>query len=208
MKITLITPLLAGLLLLGSFPTSGRGQSAQKIAIINLKTVFEGYFKTKAADATLKERAGEFDREKKALVDQYQKLTGEYKIAIEDANNQAISGDERDKRKKTAEGKLFEVREMEQTIQQFDRQAVATLDEQERRLRDKILEEIQVLVNEQAIAGEYSIVFDVASESRNRTPVILFSNGRDDLTDPVLKALNAKAPPGLATTEAKPDTAK
>jgi Skp family chaperone for outer membrane proteins len=150
-----------------------------------------------AADATLKERAGEFDKEKKALVEDYKKLTEQYKLAVEDANNQAISADEREKRKTVAESKLVQIREMEQTITQFDRQAMATLEEQENRMRGKILEEIQVVVDEQAKAGSYTLVFDVASESRNRTPIILFSSGQDDLTEAVLKALNAKAPTGL-----------
>jgi Skp family chaperone for outer membrane proteins len=172
-------------------------QADQRIAVVNLRSVFDGYYKTKAADAALKERAGEFDKEKKALLEQYQKLSGEYKQAVEDANNQAISAEEREKRKKTAEGKLVEAREMEQTITQFDRQAETSLGEQERRVRTKLLEEIQVVIEAKAKAGKFTLVLDTAAESRNRTPIILFTAGEADLTDPVLTELNSTAPPGF-----------
>jgi len=165
------------------------------VAVIDLKEVFEGYYKTRAADASLKERAGEFDKEKKTMLEQYQALTEAYKAAVEDANNQAIAAEERERRKKAAENKLIEVREMEQAIQQFDRQALTTLDEQERRIRAKLLEEIQVVVETKAKAGKFSLVIDTAAETRNKTPMVLFTDGQNNLTSIVLTELNATAPP-------------
>lgn len=168
----------------------------QRIAVINLRTVFDGYYKTKAADATLKERTGEFKKEKTAMVDQYQKLTEDYKKAMEDANNQAISAEEREKRKTLAEDSLLEVKQMEQALQQFDRQAFATLDEQEQRMREKLLKEIQEVIDAKAKEGNFTLVLNTAAETRSSNPSVLFTSGQDDLTEAVLKDLNTKAPPG------------
>ena len=178
----------------------------QRIAVINLRTVFDGYYKTKAADATLKERTGEFKKEKTAMVEDYQKLTEDYKKAMEDANNQAISADEREKRKKAAEDSLLEVKQMEQALQQFDRQAFATLDEQEQRMREKLLKEIQEVIDVKAKEGNFTLILNTAAETRNSNPSVLFSSGQDDLTDAVLKDLNAKAPPGYLDSIAAPQT--
>ena len=51
----------------------------------------------------------------------------------------------------------------------------------------------------------FALVVDMAAETPNSTPVVLYSNGDNDLTDPVMAQLNAGAPP----EEAKPaDTKK
>src|SRR6266478_6559703 len=90
-----------------------------KIAIVDLRKVFDDYYKTKSADATLKDRAGDIEKERKALTDQYQKLSEDYKKALDGANDQAVSADEREKRKKSAESKLIEIKELEQNLTQF-----------------------------------------------------------------------------------------
>jgi len=123
-----------------AFCTLGLSSYGQaKIAIVDLRKVFDDYYKTKAADNTLKDRAGDLEKERKALTDQYQKLTEDYKKALDGANDQAVSSDEREKRKKTAESKLLEIKELEQNLTQFDRQSRTTLEEQQRRMRENIL---------------------------------------------------------------------
>src|SRR5438067_2087727 len=101
-----------------------------KLAVIDLQKVFDGYYKTKAADALIKDRASDLDKQKKGLIEQYQKATDDYKKALDDANNQAVSADEREKRKKSAEASLLEAKRMDESITQFDRTARATLQEQ------------------------------------------------------------------------------
>ena len=177
----------------------------QKIAIIDLKKVFDDFYKTKIADAAIKDEGASLDKDRKALTDQYQKLADDYKKALEDANNQAISFDEREKRKKAAEGKLIEINEIEQSIKQFDRTARGNLEEKQTIARQKILKEIQTIVNNKAKAGGYALVLDSAAEAASRTAVILYTNGQDDLTTAVLKELNANAPSDLPKTDKKED---
>ena len=165
-----------------------------KIGTIDLRKVFDDYYKTKAADANLKDRATDLDKERKALMDQYQKVTDDYKKALDGANDQAVSADEREKRKKTAEGKLLEIKETEQNVNQFDRQSRTTLEEQQRRMRDNILGEIRTVINAKAKAGGYTMVIDSAAESINKTPILLYTNGENDITGVVLAQLNANAP--------------
>lgn len=183
------------LLTLGFTGLLALSASAQsKIAIVDLRKVFDDYYKTKAADANLKEKAGELDKERKNLMDQYGKLREDYKKALDGANDQAVSADEREKRKKSAESKLLEIKELEQTIDQFDRQSRTSLEEQQRRMRDNILKEIQNVISAKAKSGNFSLVLDTASESFNKTPIVLYTNGENDLTAAILKELNQGAP--------------
>ena len=170
------------------------GAAEQKIAIIDLQSVFTNFFKTKIADAAIRDEATALDKDRKTLTDQYQKLTEDYKKALEDASNQAISADERDKRKKAAEGKLIDINDLEQQIKQFDRTARGNLEEKQRMARDKILIQIRSVVTTRAQAGKYTLVLDTAGEGLSRTPVVFFNNGEHDITSEVLKALNADAP--------------
>jgi len=180
----------------------------QKIATIDLKKVFDDYFKTKLADAQIKEEATGLDKDRKALTEQYQKLTDDYKKAVDDANNQAVSGEEREKRKKSAEGKLIEINDLEGVIKQFDRTARGNLEEKQRIAREKLLTEIKAIVTAKVKAGGYTMVLDTAGEGLSRTPVVFFSTGEHDLTTSVLAQLNANAPPDLLKSEGRKEDKK
>jgi len=177
-----------------------------KIGIIDLKRVFDEYYKTRLADASIKDEASGLDKDRKTMTDDYQKSIEEYKKALEEANNQAISADEREKRKKEAEGRLIKVNEIEQNIKQFDRTARGNLEEKQRLAREKILAEIRTVVNEKSKAGGYTLVLDIAAEGLSRTPVVFYTAGADnDITTGVLAQLNLTAPPDLLRLEEKKD---
>ena len=73
----------------------------QKLATIDLRQVFDNYWKTKQADTALKDKAGDLDGDRKKMIDQYTKLKADYKTALEKANEQAVSAEEREKLKKS-----------------------------------------------------------------------------------------------------------
>ncbi len=177
----------------------------EKIATVDLRKVFDGYWKTKQANAALKERGDEMEKELKGLVADFESGKQEYQTLLESANDQAASITERERRKKKAEDKLKSLREDEQNIQQFQRQARTTIDEQQRRMRDNILEEVKATITSLAKSGGFTLVFDTAADTPNRTPVILYTSDPDDLTDAVLSQLNATAP---ADMEKEADTSK
>lgn len=180
-----------------------------KFGVINLKKVFDGYWKTKQADGQLKDRAAEFDKQRKDLVDSYQKANEEYQTLLTGASDQALSSEEQDRRKKLAEAKLREIKEIETQISQFDRTARTTLTEQQRRMRDAILREIQDVINVKAKAASYAYVWDSAAESVNNTPILVYHQGENDLSDEVLSQLNANAPANFLTpAQEKPEAAK
>ena len=167
-----------------------------KIAIIDLRKVFDTYYKTKAATESLKQRGADLDKEMNAMTAQRQKAAEEYKQALEEANNMAISAEEREKRKKAAETKLRQIQDLEQAMAQFRAQANTTMEEQQRRMRENIVGEIRAVISVKAKAEGYNLVLDVAGESTSSIPVVVYHSGQPDLTDEVLAQLNANAPPG------------
>jgi outer membrane protein len=190
------------------FALSSAVQAQPKIATVDLRKIFEGYFKTKQADAQLRDRGADAEKQYKGMLEDYQKASEEYKKLVESANDQAVSSDEREKRKKSAETKVLELNEIEKTLTQFKREKQSTFEEQKRRMRDQIVREIREQINNKSRAAGYTLVLDTSAESINQAPFILFTAGQNDLTDEILSQMNIAAPPGVLDADNKDTKAK
>lgn len=179
-------------LMLCVFSSSALAQN--RVATVDLRKVFDGYWKRKQAEAALKERETELKKELDGLRESLKKLTEDYQKSLAEVNDQAVSAEERDRRKQSAQLKLKEIKESEDTIKQFVTQADASLLEQKRRMRDGLLESIRATVSAKAKSSGYGLVVDTAAETPNGTPVVVYSSGENDITEEVLKQLNAGAP--------------
>lgn len=179
---------------------NGAAFAEPKIATMSLAKAFDGYWKTKQADAALKDRQAELKKSETEMADSWNKAKEEYQKLAAAASDQAVSADERDKRKRDAEGKLKDMKDIESNAAQFQRQAGAILQEEKSRKTKNLLDEIKLAVAGRAKAGGYTLVLDSDS--------VLFTSGESDITDAVLTQLNASAPPELSKPEAKKDEPK
>src|ERR1044072_769356 len=116
------------LLALGLLSTAPLRAAEQKIGIIDLKKIFDGYYKTRQADAQLKERVADADKVMKGMGEDYEKARDEYKKLIDSSNDQAFSADDREKRKKSAEGKIAELQDLERSVRPFPSTTQTTLE--------------------------------------------------------------------------------
>ena len=187
---------------------TGSAWAETRIGTVDLRKVFEGYWKKKQAEAQLKDRQADMEKEDKNMLEDYKKMKEEYQNLLSSANDQAASPEERDKRKKATEDKLKQLKDLEDTIRQYETQARNTLLDQSQRTRSKIIDESRTVVSAKARTAGYSLVIDTAAESANATPVILFTNNENDITDAIIKELNAAAPADLPRTEEKPPDKK
>ena len=175
-----------------------------KIGTVDLRKVFDKYYKTIQSTASLKLEAADMEKERKQLMDNAEKHKNDWQKLIDKANDQAVSPDERDKSKKEAEQKYIELENDKQSITEFDRVASSRLREKELQRRDDIVKEIRQLPNADAKAAGYTMVLDPSGESQNMVPVVLYTNGQNDLTEALIKELNATAPPGALDTNSAP----
>ena len=166
----------------------------QKIATVDLQQVFEKYYKTVRSTAALKQEAADMQKERQSMADDAKKQETEWQKLLEKSDDQALSAEERAKSKTAAAEKLNEVKTAEQYIQKYDSISGAKLREKERQRRDDIVKEIHAVLDADAKAGGYTLVLDVSGESANMAPVVLYSKGVNDLTESLIKELNAGAP--------------
>ena len=195
--------IIPGLLVIGCLCQAAVG-AEMRIGTIDLRKVFEGYWKKKQAEAQLKDRQADMEKEDKNMLEDYKKLKDDYQNLLNSANDSAISLEERDKRKQLAEAKLKQLKDLEETVRQYETTARNTLLDQTQRTRTKILDEIRNVVSARAKAAGYTLVIDTASESANATPVVMFTSNENDITDVILKELNASAPVEGPKAEEKP----
>jgi len=159
-----------------------------KIASVDMEKIFKGYWKTKQAEVALNKRVADLQKEIKDMADGLDKAQADYNQLLDQANDQALSAEERGKRKEAAADKLKEMNNSKGAIDQFNRQAQSQVLDQRQRMTANLLSEIQKAVGDKAKAGSYTLVVNSAI-----TDAVVYSSG-DDLTDAVLKQLNAGAP--------------
>lgn len=203
---TTIKMIMAALVLMVAVTAPARAQGTLRIGTIDLRKVFDNYWKRQQAEAALKERGSAMDKELKGFMDDYSKTKEEYNKLIQASQDQSKSQDERDKSKSAAEAKLLEIRTSENTIRTYEENAKEQLDAQKKRMRESLLQDIQTAVSAKAKTSGYTMVIDTAADSFNQTPVVLYSNGDNDMTDAILAQLNAGAPPPPADTNAPPSS--
>ena len=118
----------------------------------------------------LKDLENDLKKELSSLRDSHKKLTEDYQKLLADANDQAVSTDERDKRKKSAEAKLRDIKENEDTIKGYVTQADERLMLQRRRMRETILNEIRTMINAKAKAGKPKAAAKAPARAKNGRP--------------------------------------
>jgi outer membrane protein len=177
---------------------------SSKVATADLRKLFDNYWKTKQAQAAIQDRAAQLDKDDKSMKDDFKKAGDDYQQLLAQANDQAVSDAERDRRKQAAADKLKQLEDRRTAIAQYENQAQATLNDQRQRMREKILALIQTQVNAAAKTGGYTLVIDTAAETVNGTPTVIYHTAENDITDAVLKQLNAGAPIDLTATNSAP----
>ena len=182
-----------------------------KVGVINLTKVFDEFWRTKQADAQIKDRLAEFEKMGQSMYDDYKKANEEFGKQIEAANDPALSKEEADKRRKDLDKKRKDILEMESNIKQFQSNSQRALMEQRGRVRESILRDVRGVLEEKSKAGGYATVLDVSALSANGTPVVIYTTltgGESDLSELVAKTLGATTPPDITKGDASKVDAK
>ena len=161
----------------------GTTASAQvKVATLDLQKVFDGYWKTKQISDNLQGQGKEYEEQREKLVQQYQKLNEEFRVLREAIEDPAASELGKEKRTKEADAKLAEIRELEQSINDYDNTTRTQITETQNRMKKNIVREIRETVAGIARKDNYNMVLDIAALARTDTPIVLYHDGSADIT--------------------------
>lgn len=162
----------------------------QRVVFVDLDRAFSEFYKTKLADAQLKEQADEFNEERKKMMGAYEKLQQAFNTVRDEAQNTVLSDDVRTQKRNEAEEKLVEMRDYESRIRTFDESRRKQLDDQSRRMRKRIVDEIRQAVESYAKTEGYDAVVDSSGQSLNGVEIVIYTDPKIDITDNLLEILN------------------
>jgi outer membrane protein len=172
-----------------------------KIGVIDLAKSFSEYYKTKEAEALLKERMAGFQKEATDMRADYQKLVDEINKLKDEAQDKTLNETARKEKGEALRIKVQDAGNMERKMQEFATTRQRQMEDQQGRMRKGIIDEITKVVNDMAAKEKYNFVFDKSGGSLNSgLPTLLFVNGVDDLTDKVISQINANKPAGSAAS--------
>ena len=185
-------------------------QEPIKIATIDLLKAFDSYWKTKLSNDQLKERGADFDKARIGMIEDLSLLEKEHNSLNASAQDPANSDEKRSTDLKKAQEKYTEFKRLEQQVIEFNKNAQKTLAGQTRRLRKGRLEEIQEVISAKAKELGYDLVIDSSQDVLlPRTPTVLYTNGKNDITTMIIDILNKDAAGKYKPTEpAKPTPEK
>ena len=191
------------------FAATATAQEPVKIATVDLLKAFDSYWKTKLSNDQLKERGADFDKARIGMIDDLNLLREDYNRLNASIQDQANSEEKRADDQKKAQVKLAEYKRLEQQIIEFNKNAQKTLADQTQRLRKGRLEEIQEVVSAKAKELGYDWVIDSSQDVMlPRTPTVLYTNGKNDLTAVVMGILNEAASGKYKPSRSRPSQAR
>lgn len=190
------------LLLLSTFLTLclGAAPAAKaadlKLAVVDMQQVFKEYYKTKEADVRLKEVLASYQKEYQDMMADYQKMVDEAQKLRASTQDTTLDVKVRDEKTKAMQAKVQDLQNTERKIREFDVTRRKQLDDQSSRMRKNIVDEITKVINTIGARDKYNLILDKSGMSLNGTPSALYVDGVTDVSDEIIKTMNATAPKG------------
>ena len=168
--------------------------AATAIGVISLEKVYNGYWRTDVENKKLKSKQEEaLDRIKK-LEESLRKEGTVLGNMIKAMQDPRLAAAERSNRQKQVQTKQKELQQMQDAIQGFRERTRKDLELDMRKEREQIMEEIQQIVSTEAKKRKLNLVLDEAARSAAIAPIVIFTDGENDLTEEVLRQLNLSDP--------------
>jgi outer membrane protein len=200
---------LPALILALAFGSATASAQAIKMGTVDMKKVFESYYKTKDAEAKINEARNAAKKELEDRMDIAKKSLEEVKKLDEDIAKPELSREAKDQKQKLRSEKAGELQNMDREIREFQQSREKQLQEQSVRMRAGIVDDINKVVAEKVKADSFDLVLDKSGPSLNGVPIVLYARDSFDFTDAVVSALNknkgsaAEPPAALPATPVK-----
>lgn len=168
--------------------------AATAIGVISLEKVYNGYWKTDVENKKLKTKQEEALERIKKLEESLRKEGTVLGNMIKAMQDPRLAAAEQSKRQQQVQTKQKELQQMQDAIRGFRERTQKDLELDMRKAREQIMEEIQQIVSAEAKKRELNLVLDHAARSAAIAPIVIFTDGENDLTEQVLRQLNLSDP--------------
>ena len=165
------------------------------IAVVDMDKVFNEYHRTRTLNERLQQSAQEFRTEHEQLLKELEALQEQFQALREDALNVALSDEVRERKRNEAEDMTVKMAEKEEQVREQLERRGRELEAQQRRMRDRILEEIRERVTSHARSQGFALVLNASGRGQGGVEQVVFHESRIDITRRILEMLNQDATP-------------
>lgn len=181
-------------------------QTQMKIGIVDMKRVFQEYYKTKEAEKKVNEDKSKAKKDIDTRRAAMQELVTKWDNASKIVADKLANPDLKSQKQVEAQKLASEIKALEREVDEFVRRREQQLQEQVMRMRKGLLEDIQQHVEEKSKLDNYDLVFDKSGVSPSGVKFLLHSKDAVDFSNEVLAVLNKNAPKESLSTPVTEDS--
>jgi len=189
-----LRPLFLALVLSLFTAGSASAQGQIKIGTVDMKRVFQEYYKTREAEKKVNEDKSKAKKDLDQRTSEYQKLISQWEAANRIVQDKLVNAELKAQKQQEAGTLASQIKALEREIDEFRRRREAQLQEQVNRMRKGLMEDIQQNVEEKSKKDNYDLVFDKSGVSPSGVKFLLHTKDAIDFTSEVLAVLNKNAP--------------
>jgi outer membrane protein len=181
-----------------------------KIAVVDLSKAFDQYYKTKDAQAKLKEKQDGYQKDIQDLINTYQHMGEEAQALDKAANDPTLSAQARQDKSTALTVKKQDLNNLGTKIQEMTTERKREIQDELFRRHKEIVDEISKVINDYSGPQGYDLVIDKSSASAaSGVSIVLYNSSKlIDITAEIITLLNKTAPaPGGASPSGAAPTA-
>jgi outer membrane protein len=177
-----------------------------KIAVVDLSKAFDSYYKTKDAQAVLKQKQDGYQKEIQDLINDYERMGQEAQTLDKAANDPTLSGSARQDKASALQAKKQDLVNLQNKIQEMKVERTREIQEELFRRHKEIVDEISKIITDYSGPQGYDLVIDKSSASAaSGVSIVLYNSTKLlDITADIITKLNANAPPAGSATAVSP----
>ena len=171
---------------------AGTGEAAElKVAAVDTARILKEYYKTDLAEHHVQQQLDDFSAERDKLLAQHKKMKQEFEALRSESENKALTEEAREKKKEQAEDKLTAVIAFENSVRDKAASRKRELEMEGRKIQGELGRAIKDAIRTVSEKNGYTLVLAQGGLMANGLESVLYANPKMDMTEEVLKLLNA-----------------
>ena len=161
-----------------------------KTGFVNLRELFEGFYKTELAQDQINQQIEEVSFERELRLEDISQIREEIENLRSESRDEKLSEEARKNKRLQLEDRLIEMQTVQKELRDFETLRKKQIDEQNKRMQKGLLDEIQAEIIKYGDENGYDVIIDRSAKSSLGTEIVLFVGLRSDVTVFILERLN------------------
>lgn len=179
--------------------------AVESTAYINMEKVFEGFYKTRRAESSLRKQEAVYKERADTAVKELEELKEKFERLRKESESVALSDEAKERKQEEARGVEIQLRDKERDLQKYFADKKREMQGDYMKSRNMIVKEILQFVRTYADENGYDVVMDVSGMTQNMLPVILKYPEDKEITPIILQELNRGHEEEAAGGEPEPE---